>query len=121
VVREDGHLIAGAHRLAAGKRLQWSEIRAEISDDRSADLMALMEIDENLMRADLSAAERAAHQAARKAAYEREFPETKVGGAGRRRPKAPHGEEPIPSYARHAAKAQGTSRQTVEREAARGW
>jgi ParB-like chromosome segregation protein Spo0J len=33
VVCEDGRLIAGAHRLAAAKRLLWSEIRAESTED----------------------------------------------------------------------------------------
>jgi hypothetical protein len=46
-----------------------------------------MEIDENLMRADLSIAERAAHQAERKEIYEFEFPQTQHvterGGPGR--------------------------------------
>lgn len=37
-------------------------IAVVIAEDRSADLLRIMEIDENLARADLSPAERAAHQ-----------------------------------------------------------
>jgi hypothetical protein len=41
----------------------------------------------NLMRADLSPAERAAHQAERKKIYETEYPETRHGAIGRGRSK----------------------------------
>jgi ParB-like chromosome segregation protein Spo0J len=54
------------HRFEAAKKLGWTSIRAIIVEDRSADLMDVMEIDEHLVRADLSPAERAAHQAERK-------------------------------------------------------
>jgi hypothetical protein len=67
--------------------LGWSAVQAIISDDRSADLWRLQEIDENLVRADLSPAERAAHHAERKRLYEREHPETRNGATGRGRPK----------------------------------
>src|SRR5262249_21353928 len=70
LVAEDGLLIAGLHRYEAAKSLGWAEIKAIIVEDRSADLMSIMSIDENLMRADLSPAERAAHHAERKVLYE---------------------------------------------------
>lgn len=44
----------------------------------------LMEIDENLVRADLSPAERAAHHEERKRAWEREHPETRKRKRSRR-------------------------------------
>jgi ParB/RepB/Spo0J family partition protein len=61
----DSRLIAGWHRFEAAEKLGWTRIKAILVDDRSADLMLMMEIDENLVRADLSPAERAAHQAER--------------------------------------------------------
>ena len=57
-----------------------------MSEGASEDQRRLIEIDENLVRSDLSPAERAAHQAARKEIYERLHPETvatKRGGPGR--------------------------------------
>lgn len=62
-------LVAGAHRLAAAKALAWSHIDCiEVDDD---DLRAeLWEIDENLMRAELSPAEQAEHLSRRKEVWE---------------------------------------------------
>lgn len=58
-------LVAGAHRLAAAKALGWSHIDCiEVDDD--ALRAELWEIDENLMRADLTAAQEAEHLARRK-------------------------------------------------------
>jgi ParB/RepB/Spo0J family partition protein len=52
------HLVAGAHRLAAAKTLGWKDIEVFVLEGAEADA-ELWEIDENLMRADLSAAEHA--------------------------------------------------------------
>lgn len=62
-------LVAGAHRLAAAKFLGWSHIDCiEVADD---ELRAeLWEIDENLMRAELSPAQQAQHLSRRKAIWE---------------------------------------------------
>ena len=74
-------LVAGAHRLEAFRRLRVHDrISALLLDIHNADSAALAEIDENLIRADLSAAETAAHHAKRKEIYERLHPETKHGG-----------------------------------------
>ena len=54
---------------------------AVILDGADSDRAQLVEIDENLVRADLTPAERAAHQAKRKEIYERLHPETKAGAA----------------------------------------
>ena len=72
------------HRLAAAKTLQWESIWATVLEGLNADRAALAEIDENLARADLSPAERAAHQYARKELYERLHPQTRKGSAGGR-------------------------------------
>jgi uncharacterized ParB-like nuclease family protein len=59
--REDGGywLVAGVHRLAAAKKLKWKEINCTVFDSMGADEAELAEIDENLIRAELSPAERA--------------------------------------------------------------
>ena len=54
-------LIAGAHRLAAAKKLGWNFIDAFVSRDESDDQVRLWEIAENLHRAELTAQERAGH------------------------------------------------------------
>lgn len=74
------HLIAGLHRLEAVKRLGWKDVPANVlvmSDDQRA----LAEIDENLIRNDLTVLQRSEHLAARKRIYERLHPETRHGGA----------------------------------------
>ena len=62
-------LIAGHHRLEAVRKLKHDTIRAEILEGLSADQARVAEIDENLIRADLTPSERAAHHAERKALY----------------------------------------------------
>ena len=97
-------------------------IRAVVVEDRSADLLRLMEIDENPVRAELSPAERAAHHAERKKIYEREFPQTRHvterGGPGRGN-KTPAKKSAV-SCTAEAAEKTGTSERTVRREVARG-
>lgn len=81
VVRKDGGgyaLIAGAHRLEAVKCLGWKEIGASVVDLQSL-RAELAEIDENLMRNELSVLERGEHLARRKTVYEGLHPETKQG------------------------------------------
>ena len=65
-------LVAGRHRLEAAKRLKWPMIRALVLEN--ADEAELAEIDENLIRADLSPAERALHVSRRKDLYEKVAP-----------------------------------------------
>ena len=57
-------LVAGAHRLEAARSLGWTRIEA-ILVDGSPDEIRLMEIDENLARAELTALDRARFLAAR--------------------------------------------------------
>ena len=76
------HLVAGAHRLAAAKKLGWDEIPCVVAPPEDDDRAALMEIDENLMRGELSPAERAVHIDERKAIYERLHPQTQHGAVG---------------------------------------
>ena len=73
-------LLAGSRRHEAALQLGWKAIRAEVLDGLDADARALVEIDENLKRDDLSKSERAAHIAARKEIYERVHPENTCRG-----------------------------------------
>jgi hypothetical protein len=85
---EDGRyaLRAGNYRRAAAEILAWETIRAEVRENLSEDEATLIQIDENLARNDLTAAERAKHTHERKRIYEHIHPETKPtkkGGPGR--------------------------------------
>jgi uncharacterized ParB-like nuclease family protein len=65
-------LVAGHHRLEAVRKLGHESIRALVLDGIDADRAQLVEIDENLIRADLTPAERAAHQGDLRAAASRD-------------------------------------------------
>ncbi len=82
-------LVAGHHRLAAAKSLGWETIKAMVLGDKlTDDDLKLAEIDENLARGELSAAERAIHIAERKAIYERKNGPAKAAGGVARAVKA---------------------------------
>jgi N6-adenosine-specific RNA methylase IME4/ParB-like chromosome segregation protein Spo0J len=120
-------LIAGRHRLEAMRKLNRLDaeqfpdsIRAEIRDGIAADQALLAEIDENLIRADLSPAERALHVGRRKELYEALHPETKQGKAPG---KAGGGKKAKPAnlatFAKETAGKTGQSRRNIERDATR--
>jgi ParB family chromosome partitioning protein len=71
-------LIAGAHRLAALRQAGIATARATIFRGSAAEAR-LLEIDENLMRRELSALDRAVFLAERKRVYEELHPETRQG------------------------------------------
>lgn len=81
--RNGFRLVAGAHRLAAVQKLGWSDVDA-IIENIEEDEARLIEIDENLMRRELSALDRAIFLAERKAVYDALHPETVKPG---RKPK----------------------------------
>lgn len=112
-------LVAGRHRLEAVKRLGGHlTVKALVLEDTDADQVLLAEIDENLIRADLSPAERALHLAKRKELYEKLHPDTKRGVAGG---KVRQGAASAKmSFAESTAKATHKSKRTVQREVARG-
>jgi ParB family chromosome partitioning protein len=72
-------LIAGAHRLEAARRLGWAEIAAVVRDLGPIQAR-LAEIDENLMRRELSELDRAVFLAERAALWEALHPEIGRGG-----------------------------------------
>jgi N6-adenosine-specific RNA methylase IME4 len=114
------YVVAGRHRFEAAKALGWLTIRAIVTGDSGAELA---EIDENLIRADLSPAERALHVARRKELYELQHPETKQGAAPAKRcgkgGKLKSQNENFTFVADTAAKT-GKGRSTVARDATRG-
>jgi N6-adenosine-specific RNA methylase IME4 len=120
----DGYiLIAGRHRLEAVRQLHKRKlgpdhIRAEIVDNLDADTALLAEIDENLVRSELSPIERALHVARRKKLYETLHPETKAKVAGGKARQGTASDNL--SFAESTAKATGKNRRSVERDAARG-
>ena len=123
---DDAHvLVAGRHRLEAVRKLGHQAVAAVILDGADSDRAQLVEIDENLVRADLTPAERAAHQAKRKEIYERLHPETKAGAAQAKGMNAAQGRgrqngDDVDRYTADAAKKTGKSERSVQREAARG-
>lgn len=109
----DLRLVAGAHRVAACKLLGHETIRAEIVDLGDLD-RELAEIDENLIRNELTALERGEHLARRKAIYEALHPETRQGGL----PGAPGGgkqakTETISGFAEDAAEKTGVTDRAI--------
>jgi ParB-like chromosome segregation protein Spo0J len=112
-------LVAGLHRLEAAKTLEWTGIQAVVLEDVEADQAELAEIDENLIRADLSPAERAQHVGARKAYYEKLHPETKHGGAPGKAGGGKAKGANLASFVGATSKATGQSKRTVKRDATR--
>lgn len=81
VTEETGgyRLVAGYHRLEACKSLGWESIPAVVRELSELDA-ELAEIDENLIRNELTELERSEHLKRRKELYEARHPETKRGG-----------------------------------------
>jgi N6-adenosine-specific RNA methylase IME4 len=119
---DDFEMRGGGHRHAAFVRLGFSSIPAFVCDDD--DLHAeLAEIDENLIRNELSPAERAMAIARRKAIYESLHPETAQGAAPKPKRKGRQVGELSPKaerFTKATADATGTSERAVQRDASRG-
>jgi N6-adenosine-specific RNA methylase IME4/ParB-like chromosome segregation protein Spo0J len=106
-------LIAGRHRFEAAKCLGWPLIASVVFNGVDVDAALLVQIDENLIRADLSPAERALHLRERKRLYETLHPETKHGG-DRRSSTRQSGD--LKRFTKDAAKKIGQSERSVQRE-----
>ena len=123
IVRRRGagyELIAGHHRFEAARNCSHQTIRAEVYDSLSDDEAELIQIDENLIRANLSDAERILHVARRKQLYEKLHPETKHGGdrrsAGAR---SSSQNENLKAFVTDIAVKTGKGRSTVARDVTR--
>lgn len=110
------YLVAGLHRLEAAKSLGWKEIPALFVDNDTDDRTAtLIEIDENLKRADLSPAERAHHLAERKRLW------TGRKGKGGSQPKSERKVcAPKPDFTEDTAAKTGKARRTIQLDTERG-
>ena len=104
-------LVAGAHRLAAANSLGWEFIDAIFTDADEIDRQ-LWEIDENLMRSELSPTEEAEHLAKRKELWEARA-NSGTDCSENKGPGRPEG------FAGETAKATGTTRQQVNRAVSR--
>jgi N6-adenosine-specific RNA methylase IME4 len=113
-------LVVGHHRYAAAQKLGWEKIDCIVRKDLDAVDAELVEIDENLVRADLTPAEQAAHHARRKELHERKHPETKSGQTGRGRGKVRQNGEANERYTKDTAEKTGASERTVQRHVERG-
>lgn len=113
-------LVAGHHRVAAMRKIGWAECSARVLPDSTSALAAeLMEIDENLCRAELSAAQRAKAIKRRKEIWEAMRPQNQVAQLeppeiGYRKP-PPQSRE----FAADTASASGESKAQVNRHLAR--
>ena len=76
----DHTLVAGLHRLEAAKRLSWTEIECTVVGMNGLQA-ELAEIDENIIRTNLTRQELGEQFARRKELYEMLHPETKAGAA----------------------------------------
>ncbi len=112
-VTREHRLIAGYHRLEACKSLGWSEIPANVVTLSEADA-ELAEIDENLIRNDLTVLDRAEQLLRRKRLYEEKYPETRKGVAGGKARQGSASE--IISFADDAAARMDVTRRTVQQE-----
>ena len=121
-VMEPGYLlIAGNHRVEAARQLGWSEIDARVMVGESLEA-ELIEIDENLCRAELTAAQRASAIKRRKQIWEalhpssgNSFSETQERVSVRGRV----GEGRPPEFASETAAAAGMTKQAINQHLAR--
>ena len=78
-ITSNNTLIAGQHRLEACKSLNYSEIECNVIESEDKLQIELIQIDENLIRNDLTVLEQCDMLIIRKNIYEEMFPETRYG------------------------------------------
>lgn len=79
-ITKENKLIAGLHRVEAYKLLGFTEIECNVLKLKDSLKLELAEIDENLIRNELSALVRSEQLLRRKEIYEELYPDTKQGG-----------------------------------------
>lgn len=113
-------IVAGHHRVAACRALGWTEIDALVIDDTSHLQSELIEIDENLCRAELTASQRTGYTKRRKQIWEALHPvEIQVGQVV---PPVIGYASPPPQtkgFAKSTAEATGQTKRTTNRAIAR--
>jgi len=113
-------LVVGHHRYAAALKLGWGKIDCIVRKGLNAVDAELVEIDENLVRADLTPAEQAAHHARRKELHVRKHPETKHGGDRKSDKSSRQNGDLNDRYTKDTAEKTGASERTVQRHVERG-
>lgn len=120
-IDQEHTLIAGLHRLEAAKRLGWTEIECTVTGLEGLQA-ELAEIDENMVRSELSAVEYGAVLLRRKEIYEALHPETRAtydGGSFRGNQHCGEVNDKMSatskSFARDTADRLGVTARTVER------
>jgi len=111
------NLIAGLHRLEAAKILGWTGVECTVSSLEGLEA-ELAEIDENIVRSDLSALEYGEILLRRKEIYEALHPETKKGGDRKseeiKAKKFRFDSDQTKSFAQDTADKLGVTKRTVE-------
>ena len=112
IMCEGFRVVAGNHRVSAARALGWDEIDAFVVDGDGGLQAELIVIDENLCRAELSPAQRAAAIHRRKEVWEALHPNSGQGSAsiGPGRPK---------EFAADTAKVSGQSKSSINQHVAR--
>lgn len=108
----NNYLVAGRHRIEAFKKLKRTMIPSVTTEKGLK--AEVSEIDENLIRHELTLLERAEQLQKRKEIYEIMFPETKKGGAWRSVKKTKRNN--FVSFSKDTAKITGNSVRTIEHE-----
>lgn len=111
IIDKMGNLIAGNHRLEACKSLD-IKVQAKVIDEINEDKIKLIEIDENLIRTELTLTQLERHLAKRKEIYTRLYPETKRGGKAK--------EDGAKTFVEDTAEKTGMNPKTVQRIIRRG-
>lgn len=119
ILRDCYEIVAGGHRYAAAIKLGWNMIDASIIDADDM-LCELAEIDENLIRANLSPAEMALAVSRRKEIYEAIHPETKHGVNQHTERGVAENATPPERFTKATADAIGKGERTVQLIAERG-
>ena len=111
-------LLAGLHRFESAKLLGWDRVPATVVE-HSGLMGELVEIDENLIRFELTTLERATATNRRKEIYEALHPETKERSPERQqaRAKGQPGANLAPGFVEDTAAKTGRSQRAVERDA----
>lgn len=107
-------LIAGGHRVAAAQLLGWTQIDAIVTEATGLEA-ELAEVDENLMRRELSALDRAVFLAKRKAIYEQLHPGAAHGRAPKGKDRKLATFSAIPSFRAETAARLGLDETSINR------
>lgn len=109
-------LVAGEHRFEGAKLLGWRDVECKVIYDQTEEQLEVYEIEENLIRGNLSAIERDISLARRKELYEQLYPETQKGKYERGEHKR---QNVVYAFSNDAARKTGLNKRTIERSVAR--